>query len=166
MVRFRIENSSWLRIGLSSIALHLAVLSTLSAVSSEEPIELVYLPAVQISQHKEQKVSAPSPARAEAPTSGTTTPTDSTFTTQNSFMHLRDSLYRELNSRLRRRSRQLEMQLALKFSSEGSLEKSEIVKSSGQSEVDAEVLSILSTSTLYSSQDLANLKIQLPIRLR
>ena len=166
MVHFRLPKRSWFKFGVSSIALHLAVLSTLPVNHSQKLIEVAYLPAVQIDQPSIHKVSHLTLSPPAAVSSGSTVSVDSTSTPQKSLMYLRDSLSRELSAGLKLRTQRLEVLLSLKFSSEGSLETSEILKGSGQPAVDSEIISILKTARVYSSPELANLKVQVPVRIR
>jgi TonB family protein len=165
VVRLSTRNTYWLRIGLGSIALHLAFLSTFSAVHADKPVELMYLPNVQVTRqvHKASPIKA---TRAISPTSGSTQTFDNKASSPNTFGYLRESLYKELDEKLKNRRSSSELVLLLKFSSSGTLEQTELLKSSGRAEVDSEVLKILETARLYTSPDFANLKIQVPVTLR
>lgn len=166
MVRFRTLNTKWVRIVLCSIALHLAVVSILSAIRTQKPIELVYVPAVEITHQPAQKIAAVQPVKLKTTNSGARSSAEGLQRSQNSLRNLRESLYAVLNDNLKNRSRSLEMLLSLKFSTDGKLESSEVLRSSGLSEVDDEVTGILKSARLYSSPEFSNLRIQVPLRLR
>ena len=166
MVRFGLSKTSWITIGLSSIALHLALLSTLPVIQSEELIEVALLPTVEINQLPKPNRKVLSPPIRQAIASGATQSAEVGSTSKSSLNYFRESLYRALDEKLQMRSKSLEVLLSLTFSNEGVLERSEILKGSGQSLVDAEIINILMNSPLHKAPELANLKIQVPVRLR
>ncbi len=165
MVRFGPSKTSWITIGLSSIALHLALLSTLPVIRSEA-IEVAFLPTVEINQLPKPNRKVLSPPLRQAIASGATQSAEVGSTSKASLNYFRESLYRALDENLQTRSKSLELLLSITFSTEGVLEKSEILKGSGQSAVDAEIINILMKSSLHKAPDLADLKIQVPVRLR
>lgn len=164
MISFRLPKTSWIKIGLSSIALHLALLSALSGKRAQS--EATYLPTVEISLSPAPIDSLPKPARLKAVAGGASQAAEGSATPPHAFSSLRESLYRVLSYGLKTRSKSLGLLLSLKFSKAGVMERTEIVESSGQAEVDSEILYVLKSARLYSSPDLANLKVQVPIRLR
>ena len=159
----------WLRIGLGSIALHLAVMSLLSRAQSSSVTQIVSLPTVELTTTVAPAQQA-RPERITPIVSGTSVSSEAVDNGNENenlaLTYLRDSISRALIANLQLRPAKSELLLMVKFSNAGVLENSSVVRSSGSEEFDREVMQILKSAKLYASDELANLNVQVPIRLK
>lgn len=158
----------------TSIALHLLVLASSSVVTKGNHQTLViYLTDVSVYRAVEAKRPNYMTHQLDV-SSGITSDSSITnipaSTIQSAapmsaqLLKLRAEIEYELSNRLISASRG-EFIVLLKFSSEGGLQSSEVSKSSGSSDLDQQIERVLSQIKIHSSLELANLKVQVPIRL-